>query len=91
MLNVFGPGRDDGIRQTEIFVESGIVHTIDVIFDSSDQASLRKEVTRYPKNLEGADSRPHLPPGVQQCSARAARLQLPESRGPIRTAVRRVQ
>ena len=49
------------------------------------------EVTRYPKNLGGADSRQHLPPGVQRCIARAARLQLPASRGPIRTAVQRVQ
>jgi hypothetical protein len=49
--------------------------------------SLRREVTRYPKKQEGADSRQHLLPGVQRCSARAARFQLPESRGPIRTAV----
>jgi hypothetical protein len=48
--------------------------------------SLRREVTRYPKKQEGADSRQHLPPGVQRCSAREARLQLPESRGPSRTA-----
>jgi hypothetical protein len=34
--------------------------------------SLRKEVTRIQKNLEGADSRPHLPSGVQQCSARSS-------------------
>ena len=48
-------------------------------------------LTRYPKKQEGADSRQHLPPGVQRCSARAARLQLPASRGPIRTAGLRVQ
>jgi hypothetical protein len=38
-----------------------------------------REVTRSPKTQEGADSRQHLPPGVQRCSARAARLQLPAS------------
>jgi len=53
--------------------------------------SLRREVTRFLKIEEGADSRQHLPPGVQRYSARAACLQLPASRGPIRTAVLRVQ
>jgi hypothetical protein len=37
MLGVFGPGRDHGIRSTEIFVENGIVHTIDVKFDSQQE------------------------------------------------------
>lgn len=34
MLGVFGAGRDHGIRSTEIFVENGMVHSIDVTFDS---------------------------------------------------------
>jgi hypothetical protein len=37
MMNVLGIGRDHGIRATEIFVENGTVHTIDVIFDSLEE------------------------------------------------------
>jgi len=37
MLSVFGTGRDHGIRGTEIFVENGVVHSIDVIFDSLEE------------------------------------------------------
>jgi hypothetical protein len=37
MLNVFGVGRDHGIRGTEIFVENGVVHTIDVTFDATQE------------------------------------------------------
>jgi len=34
MLGVFGAGHDHGIRSCEIFVENGVVHSIDVSFDS---------------------------------------------------------
>lgn len=37
MLDVFGAGRDHGIRKTEVFVENGIVHSIDVTFDSLEE------------------------------------------------------
>lgn len=38
---------------------------------------------RSPEMQGGAGSRQHLPLGVPRCSARAARLQLPASRGPF--------
>jgi len=37
MQDVFGAGRNHGIQGTEIFVENGIVHSIDVTFDSLDE------------------------------------------------------
>jgi hypothetical protein len=37
MVNAFAEGRNHGIQGTEIFVENGIVHSIDVIFDSLDE------------------------------------------------------
>jgi hypothetical protein len=37
MVNAFNEGRNHGIQGTEIFVEDGIVHSIDVIFDSLDE------------------------------------------------------
>jgi hypothetical protein len=36
-VKVFGVGRDHGIPGTEIFVENGVVHSIDVIFDSTEE------------------------------------------------------
>jgi hypothetical protein len=37
MAGAFNEGRNHGIQGTEIFVEDGIVHSIDVIFDSLDE------------------------------------------------------
>jgi hypothetical protein len=37
MAGAFNEGRNHGIQGTEIFVEDGKVHTIDVIFDSLDE------------------------------------------------------
>ena len=37
MMNVFAEGRNHGIQGTEIFVENGVVHSIDVTFDSMDE------------------------------------------------------
>jgi hypothetical protein len=37
MVNAFNEGRNHGIQGTEIFVEDGMVHSIDVIFDSLDE------------------------------------------------------
>jgi hypothetical protein len=39
MLEVFGSGRNHGICTAQVFVENGIVHTIDVMFDSLDGAA----------------------------------------------------
>jgi hypothetical protein len=37
MASAFNPGRNHGIQQIEIFVEDGVVHTIDITFDSMEE------------------------------------------------------
>jgi hypothetical protein len=44
MLNVFGVGRNHGITGTQIFVENGTVHSIDVLFNSNDQEAFLEAI-----------------------------------------------
>jgi hypothetical protein len=50
MLNVFGVGHDHGIRGTQIFVENGVVHSIDVTYESGeDEQFLEAIFDKYGK------------------------------------------
>jgi hypothetical protein len=61
MQNVFGVGRDHGIRGTEIFVENGIVHSIDVTFDSLDEGQFLEAIfDKYGKPGWKAEKDPYM-------------------------------
>jgi hypothetical protein len=44
MLNVLGVGHDHGIRGTKIFVENGVVHSIDVTYESEEEEQFMEAI-----------------------------------------------
>src|ERR1700730_10169342 len=61
MVNVVAEGRNHGIQGTEIFVENGVVHSIDVTFDSLDEDQFVEAIfDKYGKGGWTAEKDPNM-------------------------------